>query len=112
MQTVTNLTFTGSALLAGKKLRNLHSLCFAGKNRWLRGQTCCCWFLDGPRFYTSMLHLQGIRVEVNGQVLSQGGDVTADQVSGSCKLLPKARMCDADLAYTYSERQSGPPPLR
>jgi hypothetical protein len=36
-----------------------------------------------PEVHTAILRLQGIRVEVNGQVLSQGGDVTADQVSDS-----------------------------
>ena len=31
---------------------------------------------------------QGIRVEVNGQVLSQGGDVAADQVTDTTSALP------------------------
>ena len=36
------------------------------------------WWAEGPCL---SLQRQGIRVEVNGQVLSQGGDVAADQVT-------------------------------
>jgi len=32
--------------------------------------------------------MQGIRVEVNGQVLSQGGDVAADQLTDTTSALP------------------------
>lgn len=32
--------------------------------------------------------VQGIRVEVNGQVLSQGGDVAADQLTDTTSALP------------------------
>ena len=35
--------------------------------------------------------LQGIRVEVNGQVLSQGGDVAADQVTDTTSATPVRR---------------------
>ena len=34
---------------------------------------------------------QGIRVEVNGQVLSQGGDVAADQLTDTTSALPLRR---------------------